>query len=462
MESSGCPTVDAAFDALDAAVDAVNALSLDGVRGVDLLTVLARAEYPAWRQPAFSHRIIARVAAEVSPDELGAKNLATAIAERLSISSAEARRRIEQARDLGPRMAISGEPLEPQFAATSNAQSEGRIGPEHVKLIRQFFDALPEAVDHTTREQAETTLVRIAAEQRPEGLKVAADRLLALLHPDGDLPNDSDRARKRDLTIGRQGVDGMSKISGWLTPEGRATIDPILSKWAAPGMCNLDDPNPTVDGTPSQDAIAGDHRSTGQRNHDALMAMGRSILASGELGQHNGLRATIIVTTTLAELESGAGQAVTAGGTLLPIPDLIKLASHAYHYLCVFDTHTEEALYVGRSKRIATPGQRIALLAKFRGCTKPGCTASGYRCQAHHAVLDWVDGGQTNIDELTLACPPDNRLVKKNGYRTRKRKDGRTEWIPPPHLDRGQARVNDYHHPERMLADPDPPDLDPD
>ena len=37
------------------------------------------------------------------------------------------------------------------------------------------------------------------------------------------------------------------------------------------------------------------------------------------------------------------------------------------------------------------------------------------------------------------------------GWKTRKRKDGRTEWIPPPHLDSGQSRVNDYHHPENLL-----------
>ena len=30
-------------------------------------------------------------------------------------------------------------------------------------------------------------------------------------------------------------------------------------------------------------------------NHDAVKAMGRSVLASGELGQHNGLPCTIIV-----------------------------------------------------------------------------------------------------------------------------------------------------------------------
>jgi hypothetical protein len=76
---------------------------------------------------------------------------------------------------------------------------------------------------------------------------------------------------------------------------------------------------------------------------------------------------------------------------------------------------------------------------------------AGAYCQVHHAEKDWADGGQTNVDDLTLGCPKDNRGVKPGGWRTRKRKDGRTEWIPPPHLDSGQSRVNDYHHPENYL-----------
>ena len=32
------------------------------------------------------------------------------------------------------------------------------------------------------------------------------------------------------------------------------------------------------------------------------------------------------------------------------------------------------------------------------------------------------------------------------------RRDGRTEWIPPPNLDTGQDRINNYHHPERFLT----------
>ena len=160
---------------------------------------------------------------------------------------------------------------------------------------------------------------------------------------------------------------------------------------------------------------------------------------------------TLIVSTTLQDLEAGAGQAVTGSGTLLPMSTVIRLASHSYHYLAVFDKHTNCSLYLGRARRTASPAQRIMLHAKDRGCTRPGCTASGYRCQVHHAVDDWADGGQTNIDDLTLACPKDNRLVKPGGWKTRKRKDGRTEWIPPPHLDSGQSRVNDYHHPENLL-----------
>ena len=50
-----------------------------------------------------------------------------------------------------------------------------------------------------------------------------------------------------------------------------------------------------MDGEPSEEAVQGDTRSQGQRNHDALNAMGRSVPASGELGKHNGLPTIIVV-----------------------------------------------------------------------------------------------------------------------------------------------------------------------
>ncbi len=70
----------------------------------------------------------------------------------------------------------------------------------------------------------------------------------------------------------------------------------------------------------------------------ALLAGLRGLLASGELGQHNGLPATIIVSTTLAELESAAGYArAPAGAPVVPMADVIRLGRHAHHYLAIFD-----------------------------------------------------------------------------------------------------------------------------
>jgi hypothetical protein len=181
-----------------------------------------------------------------------------------------------------------------------------------------------------------------------------------------------------------------------------------------------------------------------------LLAALRGVLASGELGQHNGLPASIVVTTPLQELEAAAGRGLTGGGTILPISDVIRLARHAHHYLAVFDHGKALALY--HAKRLASPGQRIVLYAKDRGCSAPGCTVPGYYSEVHH-VTDYARCRTTDVNDLTFACGPHHRLLRPGGWTTRKNTTGLTEWIPPPSLDRGQARTNTFHHPENLIRD---------
>jgi len=114
--------------------------------------------------------------------------------------------------------------------------------------------------------------------------------------------------------------------------------------------------------------------------------------------------------------------------------DVIRLARHARHYLAIF--HKGKALALYHTKRLASPGQRIVLYAKDRGCSAPGCTAPGYLCEVHH-VTDWAKSRRTEANDLTLACGPHHRLLKPRGWTTRKNTKGDTEWLPPPHLDRG-------------------------
>ena len=106
------------------------------------------------------------------------------------------------------------------------------------------------------------------------------------------------------------------------------------------------------------------------------------------------------------------------------------------------------------ASRLLPKRQRADLLAVYgvaRLVDDIGDESTGDRL----AELDWAEGGQTNITDECLACGPHNRLVKRGGWKTRKRKDGRTEWIPPPHLDSGQSRMNNYHHPQKYLAPQD-------
>jgi Domain of unknown function (DUF222) len=444
--------VTAAVAAYTAAAAALTELDVDRFTHPELLELLGELETAAWRMPVVGHHILARLHREASPVQLGAKSLKAVLSTRLRISLKEATRRLEEATELGPRVALTGEPLAPRLDQLAAAQAAGTVGPEHVAVIREFLAHLPGWVDHQTRENAQNTLTRIASGSGPDALRKAAHREATLIDQDGPQPNDAERARKRGIHFGPQRADGLSRYSGWATPEFRATYEPILAKLAAPGMCNPEDEHPCTKGTPSQAQIDGDMRNAGQRTHDALLAIGRTALSSGELGQHNGLPATIVVTTTLQDLEAARGSGVTGGGSLIPMSDVIRLASHAHHYLAVFDTHTNEPLYLGRSKRIAPAAHRIVLYARDRGCTFPGCTVPAYGTQVHHTT-GWKDNGRTDIVEEVLACGGDNRLAE-TGWTVHIR-NGIAEWIPPPQLDTGQDRINFYHHPERLLAPDD-------
>ena len=446
------------LDAIDVEIDALLAEPIDGTVA-ERTAAAYKLECLERRLPAVRHRVMSALA-EVPLEALGEPSLAAALSTLLRISRDEAKRRIGDVEDLAPRAAMTGEALDPVLSHTAAAQRRGEIGAEQVKIIRKFFKDLPDFVDFATREAAEAQLAELACGLPPEELRAAAKQLAATLDQDGEL-SDEDRARRRFMTVGKQQPDGMTDIHARIDPETRALWDAVSAKLAAPGMCNPDDENPCIDGEPSPESVSGDLRSTGQRNHDAFKAVCRAILASGQLGSHKGLPVTMVISTTLQELESGRGHAVTGGGSLLSMAEVIRQASAAHHYLAVFDKHTEEPLYLGRSKRLASRGQRIVLYAKDRGCTFPGCTAPAYHCEVHHASKDWVAGGRTDITDETLACGKDNRRVKPGGWRTRKRNDGRTEWLPPPNLDTGQARVNNFHHPERYLIPDEGDEADP-
>ncbi|WP_205876904.1 HNH endonuclease signature motif containing protein [Mycobacterium camsae] len=435
MASSTREEIVEVFNLLDAAVDRLCDLTFDAFTAPEFMRGTERLEKAVRRLRTPQHTLINHLHTQATEEELGGK-LRAALADRLRITRAEAGRRIAEAHDLGQRRALTGEPLAPLLTATAKAQRQGLIGDAHIKVIRTFIAHLPSSIDVGTWEAAEADLAGKACDFRPDQVSKYAHELMALLHPDGDY-TEEERARKRALILGPQQYDGMSRIGGLITPELRALIEAAWAKLAAPGA-----------GVPDGDT---DARSQPQRNHDAMVTAIRTLLATNDLGTHHGLPVSIIVTTTLKDLEAGAGKARTAGGTLVPMSQLIRWAAQAHHYLAVFDRAKPLALF--HTKRFANLAQRMMLLAKDGGCTRPGCTIPGYQTEVHH-VTRWTATHYTDIDDLTLACGIDNRLAE-TGWTTRKNAKGETEWLPPAHLDHGQPRINTFHHPEKLLAPDD-------
>ena len=75
-----------------------------------------------------------------------------------------------------------------------------------------------------------------------------------------------------------------------------------------------------------------------------------------------------------------------------------------------------------------------------------------YGSQVHHAVADWANDGNTNVDDMALACgtrQPTRRPTAAGPPRINDRDE--VEWTPPRHLDTGQSRINYYHRPELLL-----------
>ena len=436
-----------ALAALESATEAVGAVDWQSLTVAELFEALARLETIRRRATACAYDL-ATVIEHCDEQSLGGV-AHKVMADVMRTTVSETRRRTRDAAQLRERSTLNGQPLPPALPATAKAWHAGLLDVEHLRVIQKFLRELPDDAGPIEGEKAEAFLAEKATELRPDQLAVVADRLALRLNPDGKFSDEYRGVQRGFQWCGRQRVDGMSVARLIATPELRAALEAMFAKFAAPGMCNPEDQTPTVSGEPDPDVAARDRRTMAQRQHDALNALLRRHLGDPGLGKHNGLPVTIIATATVEQLSSAAGHAVTGGGTLLPMRDLIRMASHAYHYLAIFDSHSERPLYLGRTKRIATADQRIVLHGKDRGCTAPGCDVPGYLTEVHH-VDEWADGGLTNIDDLTFACRCHHRLLKPGGWRTRKRKDGRTEWLPPPHLPM-RGGTNTFHHPERLL-----------
>ena len=93
--------------AMRAAHDALAACDLDSLTLPELLAVGDELQTLTCQLPTQSHRLLARLQAETTPKEMGAKSWRDVLAIRWRISTSEAHRRLTEAALLGPRRSLT-------------------------------------------------------------------------------------------------------------------------------------------------------------------------------------------------------------------------------------------------------------------------------------------------------------------------------------------------------------------
>jgi hypothetical protein len=436
---------------LRAGVDALLTVNLAGLSDEDVLAVSRELEVERRRLASVDQAVVAQIDQRCLAFERGCKNTTTLLALMLRVDPSEAKGRVLAAENHADRVGISGEPLPPLFPAVAAAVAAGSISPTHARIVTDAVEALPADVQIARGAEIERSLVDNAQRFQPKDLRLIARRLNETYDQDGRCASDDDRERRRFLDM-RQHADG--------TVSGRFHTDAVTGEALMVVIDAGSKPRPAQDGT-------ADPRAARQRRHDALRDCLMTVLRSGSLPASGGVSTTIVLTMTLDQFTragcaggqtsvatvgmprgpTGDQADVSAGGrprgaaddlvhsghgALIGLEQVGVLLGDARILPVVLDSVRGISAY-GSAHRFFTEGQRLAMAARDRGCSFPGCTVPPAWCEAHH-VIEAAGGGPTSVNNGTLLCGAHHRDFGRLGYRCMML-GGIPHWIAPDWVD---------------------------
>ncbi|WP_309131534.1 DUF222 domain-containing protein [Brevibacterium sp.] len=159
----------------------------------------------------------------------------------------------------------------------------------------------------------------------------------------------------------------------------------------------------------------------------------------------------LVVTAKASDLAAGSGRAETGAESRFPMATAVRegLNGAVFFHLMSEKARTVE---VCTEKRFANAKQLAILTARDQGCTFPGCDTPPGWCDAHH-IVEWAQGGKTDINNMTLACGVHHRLLDKSGWETVMLVDGRPAWVPPATLDPARRPILHARFEARDIAE---------
>jgi uncharacterized protein DUF222/HNH endonuclease len=299
-----------------------------------------------------------------------------------------------------------------QLPALAAAYAEGAVTPAHVAAVTAAVTPARVAVAEANGIDLGTTdavLTEAARALGPEDTAKAVRRWVAGIDPDGALDEAAGLPRIFRMAVSSH---GRIYLSGHLDPVGGETVHAALE-----AEMNGDRP-------------AGDRRSHGERMGDALVALARRALRSGELPTVRGAAAQVRVSIDWFALCAERGAKGVAGGDLPfagPItPETARRLACDASVVRMLTDPAGLPLDVGQEKRAATAAIRRAVELRDGHCVFTGCTIPAAWCDVHH-VIHWVHGGPTSCDNGALLCERHHTAVHEGGF-TVARDPGTAVW----------------------------------
>jgi hypothetical protein len=327
-----------------------------------------------------------------------------------------------------------GDELDPPFPAVGDAVRAGTLGLDAAAtIVHALSQAARRHAPHEGMDAAERALVEAATTLPADLLAVRSRVWREALDPDGAKPRDETLRTRREFWLGRE-EHGMTRFGGYADPVNAALLRAALAERSGPGVTPrfLNDNEIADAATPGMPLR--DPRSTEQRQFDIIFGLLTAGIRSSE-SKPGSMRSltTVVAVITAADLEAGRGV-----GWLDDVDEPVSSASIG-ELAC--DSGVKplvlgpngETLWLGRTQRLFSKTQRIALAVRDGGCIWNGCHAPPAWCHAHH-VIEYAAGGKTDIDNGVLLCPEHHHALHASEF-TLTMRDGRPLLKAPVWLD---------------------------
>ena len=413
VDADASTLVTALLARLDRVLDDLHEVSCGALADADVVRLLDATTAASGRLTSLECRAVAEADRRRLGDAIGARHTHQWWAGRSRRTHAEAARLAR----LGTALASE------QHAPVACELGAGRLRVEQARAIVEAVDALPSSVDAAVRERAEAALLELAKKHDARDLKQIGKRILDIVAPEVGESHEA-AALAAEESRADAGVELTLVDDGEGRCHGRFIVPSHIGAMLKRHLLALANPARHTEAELRDES--GEWKPLRRRLGEAFVEYVERYPVDAT-PQTAGVNATVVVTMTLEQLLAERATALLDDGTRMSAGQARRLACEAGIIPVVLDSKSQP-LDLGRSARLFTKAQRIALGIRDGGCTARGCKTTASGCHAHHDD-PWSRRGPTDLANGRLLCPRHHRLAHDSRYAMTVHADNKVSFV---------------------------------